>query len=53
MLRGGVIVVTALCSHFILKKPLQKYQIIGCGFAILGITLVGISNFPPFSSPSK
>ena len=44
MLRGGVIVITALFTVFFLKKKLYKHNWIGCVLAILGITIVGVSS---------
>ena len=45
MLRGGVIVVTAIFSVVFLKKKLTKSQVFGCATVVLGISLVGMSNF--------
>jgi len=45
MLRGGVIVITALFSVFFLKKKLKRHHYIGCTMAIIGITVVGSVNF--------
>ena len=44
MLRGGVIVVTALFTIFFLKKRLYKHNFIGCTMAVIGITIVGVSS---------
>ena len=44
MLRGGVIVTTAVFSKFFLKMVPKKNHYFGCAFAILGIIIVGISN---------
>ena len=49
MMRGGVILITALCTIFFLKKKLKKYHYFGCLIVLIGITMVGISNFA-FSS---
>jgi drug/metabolite transporter (DMT)-like permease len=43
MLRGGVIVVTALFSVIFLKNKLDKSQYLGCGLSIAGIIIVGLS----------
>jgi len=45
MIRGGVIVITALFSIYFLKRKLYVHHFIGCCCAIIGITIVGISNF--------
>lgn len=45
MMRGGVILVTALFSKCFLKKTIYKHMILGCGVVFLGIGLVGSSNF--------
>ena len=52
MLRGGVILVTALFTVIFLKKPLFKHNYYGCTLVILGIGLVGASKyiFPSDSS---
>ena len=44
MLRGGVILVTALFSKLILKRSLYKHHYIGCSLAFIGIALVGLAN---------
>ncbi len=45
MLRGGLILFTALFSKIFLKKTLYAHHYIGCILAIVGITVVGVSNF--------
>lgn len=45
MMRGGVIVLTAIFSVIFLKRKLQMHHIVGCVSAVIGITLVGVSNF--------
>jgi hypothetical protein len=54
MLRGGVVVVTAIFSVVFLKKKLTLTQILGCTLTIIGIGIVGLSNliFPMKSSSS-
>lgn len=42
MLRGGVIIVTAIFSKIFLKRKLYKFHYLGVFFVVLGITLVGI-----------
>ena len=44
MLRGGVIVTTAIFSYFFLKMKVKRNHYFGCGFAIIGILIVGASN---------
>lgn len=44
IMRGGVILSTALCTRFFLKEPLKKRERWGCGIATLGITIVGIDS---------
>ena len=55
MLRGGVIVVTAIFSVVFLKKKLTLTQIVGCSLTIIGIGIVGLSNlvFPERSNGSE
>lgn len=43
MLRGGVILITALFSKLFLKKTIYKYMLYGCAFVFIGIALVGSS----------
>jgi drug/metabolite transporter (DMT)-like permease len=45
MLRGGVVIVTAISSIVFLKRKLKKHQIIGCCAVFTGILTVGLSNF--------
>lgn len=54
MVRGGVILVTAVFTVYFLKKKLYLHNYIGCGFVIVGISLVGMANyiFPKSSSSS-
>lgn len=43
MLRGGVIIVTALFSVIFLKKKITMNQNLGIFLSVIGITIVGIS----------
>lgn len=45
MLRGGVILVTALFSKCFLKRIIYKHMILGCALVFIGIGLVGSSGF--------
>jgi len=45
MIRGGVILVTALFSVLFLKKKLYSHHYLGCIAVTVGIGLVGASNF--------
>jgi len=45
MVRGGVILVTALFSKVFLKKKLYLYHVMGCILVTVGITIVGSANF--------
>lgn len=45
MLRGGVIIVTAIFSKFFLKRNIYKHMVLGCVLVLVGITLVGSSGF--------
>ncbi len=45
MIRGGLVIVTAFCSIFFLKRTLRKHQYFGCATVFLGIVIVGASNF--------
>ncbi|CAD8177304.1 unnamed protein product [Paramecium octaurelia] len=45
MMRGGLMIVTAAFSKFVLKKKLSLQQSIGILWAIIGIFIVGLSNF--------
>lgn len=44
MMRGGTIITTFIFSVFFLKTKVQKYQILGCLLAFLGVFVVGVSN---------
>jgi len=54
MVRGGVILVTAVFTVYFLKRKLYLHNYIGCGFVIVGIALVGMANyiFPKSSNSS-
>lgn len=45
MLRGGTIVIVAICSKFFLGMQLKLHNFLGCVGAIVGIAIVGVSNF--------
>ncbi len=44
MMRGGTIITTFIFSICFLKYKVQKYQILGCLLAFLGVFVVGVSN---------
>lgn len=44
MMRGGTIITTFIFSICFLKAKVQKYQILGCVLAFLGVFVVGVSN---------
>ena len=44
MLKGFVVVFTALFTVFLLRKPLNRQRTIGVILVFLGITLVGLAN---------
>lgn len=52
MVRGAVILITALFSVIFLKKKLFKHHYIGCGLVFVGVGLVGVANFA-FPSSSQ
>lgn len=45
MLRGGVIIITAVFSKVFLKRTIHLYMIIGCCLVFVGIGMVGTSGF--------
>ncbi len=45
MLRGGIVIVTAVFSKIFLKRILYKHNFIGIFLVIIGIILVGAANF--------
>ena len=45
MLRGGLIIVMAITSVCCLNMRLVKRHYVGCAFVVIGIVLVGLSNF--------
>ncbi|XP_064082159.1 solute carrier family 35 member F6-like [Macrobrachium nipponense] len=53
MLRGAVIVFTGLMSVAFLNRRLRYYQWMGIGFVILGLVLVGLSDFLNSSDNSQ
>ncbi|EAS07726.3 nucleotide-sugar transporter (macronuclear) [Tetrahymena thermophila SB210] len=55
MLRGGVILITALFTVVFLKKKLYQHNYIGCALVVVGIGLVGASKyiFPSSNSNSN
>ena len=44
MLKGFVVVFTAIFTVFLLRKPLNRQRTIGVILVFLGITLVGLAN---------
>ena len=53
MLKGFVVVFTALFTVFLLKKPLNKQRTIGVILVFLGITIVGLANILYVKESSK
>jgi len=45
MMRGGTIAATFFFSVYSLKLSAKKHQFIGSGLAILGLLIVGVSNY--------
>jgi drug/metabolite transporter (DMT)-like permease len=45
MMRGGTIVTTLLFSITILKVKVQPKMIVGAMLAVVGVIIVGVSNF--------
>ncbi len=45
MIRGFIVVVTASLTVIVFKRKLHIFQIIGIGFVIFGVFLVGMSSF--------
>jgi len=52
MMRGGTIVTTFLFSILFLKSKVKKCQIVGSLLALVGVTIVGVSNMIFTSSGS-
>ena len=44
MLRGGSIATTFLFSIIIIRAKILRHQVVGSVLALLGITIVGLSN---------
>lgn len=44
MMRGGTIITTAIFSRYFLKTKVQRYQLVGCALAFVGVFVVGLSN---------
>ena len=45
MFKGASIVTTAIFSRILVKMVIEKRHIAGCGFAILGLVVVGSAGF--------
>jgi drug/metabolite transporter (DMT)-like permease len=45
MLRGGTIITTCIFSVLVLKIKIQKSQYLGSGLALIGVVIVGVSNY--------
>ena len=45
MIRGFIVVVTATLTVLVFKRKLLPNQLVGIGFVILGVFLVGIASF--------
>jgi drug/metabolite transporter (DMT)-like permease len=45
MLRGGIVIITALFSKIFLKRILYRHNFLGIFLVIFGILLVGGANF--------
>jgi drug/metabolite transporter (DMT)-like permease len=45
LLQGGSIITTAIFSKILLNMALKRNHFIGCSLAVIGITIVGISDF--------
>lgn len=45
MMRGFVVVVTAILSIIFLKRVLKAFNYIGIAFVVIGIFLVGLTGF--------
>lgn len=41
--KGGAIITTAIFTRILLKKMFTKQRLLGCAFATIGITIVGLS----------
>jgi hypothetical protein len=52
MLRGGIVIITALFSKIFLNRILYKHNYLGIILVICGISLVGGANFM-FPASSK
>ena len=44
MLKGFIVIFTAIISYFIFKRKFSKVQILGITVVVLGLLLVGLSN---------
>lgn len=52
LLQGGSIITTAIFSKILLNMVLKRNHFIGCSLAVIGITIVGISDFVIGTHPS-
>lgn len=53
MMRGGSIIFTAIFSKWFFSKNFMPYKYLGLFLVIIGLVLVGLSNFLFVSSDSK
>jgi len=45
ILRGGTVLTTFLFTVLLLKTKTQKFQLIGGGVVLLGLSVVGVGNY--------
>jgi len=43
MIRGGTIITTLLFSMILMKKRAERFEKVGCIFAVMGLILIGFS----------
>lgn len=53
MLKGFIVIFTALISYFLFKRKFTKLQNIGIVFVILGLLFVGSSNIHSYNPKCK
>jgi len=53
MLKGFIVIFTALISCIFFKKKFTKCQLIGIAIVIVGLTTVGISNIHSYNPRCK
>ncbi len=50
MLKGFIVIFTAVISYFLFKRRFTKYQVLGISIVVGGLILVGMSNIHSYNA---